>query len=114
MRKHLPTLAACAVLAGCINMPTPTSQIAGAYTSGIRYDALDCPRLTVESDSLYRREAQLAAAQEQRIKTSSMQAFWFGFGQGDGIEANELSSVRGEKEAVTKAMQLKSCAPAQR
>jgi hypothetical protein len=48
-------------------------------------------------------------AQNQRVKTSEMQAFWRGFGQGDGIEASELANVRGEKEAVRTAMAKKSC-----
>lgn len=93
-----------------MNMPTPTAQITGSYTSGIRYDSFQCPRLAVELDALSRREGQLVIAQEQRIKTSQMQAFWWGFGQGDGLEAAELASIRGEKEAVIKAMQVKSCA----
>ena len=95
--------------AGCMNMPTPTSQITGSYTSGLRYENFDCSRLLVELDSLARRENQLVIAQEQRMKTSQMQAFWWGFGQGDGIEASELANVRGEKEAVRKAMEAKGC-----
>jgi len=38
-----------------------------------------------------------------------MQAFWWGFGQGDGIEAAELANVRGEKEAIRHAMEVKGC-----
>ncbi len=30
-------------------------------------------------------------------------------GQGDGIEASELANVRGEKEAVRRAMEIKNC-----
>ncbi|MBU4233756.1 MAG: hypothetical protein KKD99_10615 [Proteobacteria bacterium] len=96
-------------LVGCMNMPTQSSQITGSYTSGLRYDSFECSRLAVELDSLARRENQLVIAQEQRIKTSQMQAFWWGFGQGDGIEASELANVRGEKEAVRSAMEAKGC-----
>ena len=96
-------------LAGCLNMPTPPAQITGSYTSGIRYEDLDCRRLAVELDSLTRRENQLVVAQEQRIKTSEVQAFWWGYGQGDSLEASELANVRGEKEAVRKAMEEKGC-----
>lgn len=106
------SLLALVVLAGCMNMPTPSSQITGAYSSGLKYEAFECPRLSAEVDSLTRREHQLAAAQEQRLKTSQMQAFWWGFGQGDGIEAAELANVRGEKEAIVKAMAVKACGPA--
>jgi len=96
-------------LAGCTNMPTPTSQITGAYTSGLHYENYDCSRLAAEVDSLARRENQLIIAQEQRIKSSQTQAFWWGYGQGDGMEASELANVRGEKEAVRTAMDSKSC-----
>lgn len=97
------------VLSGCFNMPTPSSQITGSYTSGLRYENFSCSQLAVELDSLARRENQLILAQEQRIKTSQIQAFWWGFGQGDGIEASELANVRGEKEAVRKALDGKPC-----
>jgi hypothetical protein len=96
-------------LAGCMNMPTPSAQITGSYTSGLKYDSFDCSRLGVELDSLARRENQLVIAQEQRVKTSQTQAFWWGFGQGDGIEASELANVRGEKEAVRTAIEAKGC-----
>lgn len=98
-----------AILAGCMNMPTPPSQISGSYTSGLRLEGLSCSRLSVEIESLARRENQLVAAQEQRIKTSEVQGFWMGYGQGDGIEASELANVRGEKEAARKAMAVKGC-----
>ena len=103
-------LATLAILVGCaMNMPTPPSQITSAYTSGLRYEDFDCRKLSVELDSLARRENQLVIAQEQRIKTSQTQALWLGYGQGDGIEASELANVKGEKEAVRKAMERKGC-----
>ena len=98
------------VLSGCMNMPTPPAQITNSYTSSLKYENVDCQRLAVEMDSLARRENQLVVAQEQRIKTSQMQAFWWGYGQGDGIEAAELANVRGEKEAVRSAIAAKRCA----
>lgn len=96
-------------LTGCMNMPTQPSQITGSYTSGLMYEEFDCSRLGNELDSLARRENQLVVAQEQRYKASQTQAFWWGFGQGDGVEASELANVRGEKEAVRKAMEVKGC-----
>lgn len=102
-------LAGTALLAGCMNMPTQTAQITGTHVSSLKYEGYDCDRLTGEMDSLARRENQLVFAQEQRIKTSQMQAFWWGFGQGDGLEASELSDVRGEKEALRKAMDARGC-----
>jgi hypothetical protein len=102
-------LASLVMLGGCLNMPTPPSQITGSYTSGLRYENFDCSRLSVELDSLARRENQLVIAQEQRIKSSQMQGCLWGFGMGDGVEASELANVRGEKEAVRKAMEIKGC-----
>lgn len=51
----------------------------------------------------------LVIAQEQRLKSSQVQAFWLGYGQGDGIEAAELANVRGEKEALGTMMSKKGC-----
>lgn len=109
MKKISTLCAAMLSLSACMNMPTQTSQITGSYTSGIKYENYGCTKLAGELDSLARRENQLVIAQEQRIKTSQMQAFWWGFGQGDGIEATELANVRGEKEAVRTAMETKNC-----
>lgn len=108
--KTLILLAAIsATFMGCMNMPTPPSQITSSYTSSIKYENLECTRLAAELDSLTRRENQLVIAQNQRVKTSEVQAFWWGYGQGDGIEASELANVRGEKEAARKAMAIKKC-----
>ncbi len=90
-------------------MPTPPSQITSAYTSGLAYEVYSCSALGKELRSVTRRENQLALAQEQRIKTSNVQAFWLGYGQGDGIEASELANVRGEREAIRTAMERKDC-----
>lgn len=97
------------VVIGCTNMPTQPSQITGSYKSGLQYETYKCDRLAIELNNLARREDKLVAAQNQRIKTSNMQAFWFGYGQGDGIEAAELASVRGERGAVRKALDVKKC-----
>lgn len=111
MNKYnmLTIVAIFSLLSGCMNMPTPPSQITGSYTSDIKYENYDCSKLAVEINSLARRENQLSIAQQQRVKTSQVQAFWWGFGQGDGVEAAELANVRGEKEAVRKAMDAKHC-----
>lgn len=97
------------IFSGCMNMPTPPAQITSSYTSGLNYKNFSCGELAVEQASLARRENQLVTAQEQRIKTSKVQAFWWGYGQGDGIEASELANVMGEKEAVRKALDSKGC-----
>jgi hypothetical protein len=109
MKKATIILIAIFMLAGCMNMPTKPSQISASYTSQLVYKDHDCYELAVELNHLARRENQLTIAQEQRIKTSEVQAFWYGYGQGDGIEASELANVKGEKESVRRAMELKNC-----
>jgi hypothetical protein len=96
-------------VAGCLNMPTPSSQITSSYTSSLKYENFECSRLAIELSSLARRENQLVTAQDQRIKTSEVQAFWWGYGQGDGIEASELANVKGETESIRHAMEIKKC-----
>jgi hypothetical protein len=112
MKKSLSiaVLSTAVLLSACANMPTAPSQITGSYTSGLKYEEYPCYKLTAELNSLARRENQLVIAQEQRVKSSQMQAFWLGYGTGDGIEASELANVRGEKEAVRSAIETKSCA----
>lgn len=106
----LPVLLASATIAtGCANMPTPPSQITGSYTSELKYKPYDCSHLAIEQKSLIRRESQLVVAQEQRIDTSEIQAFWLGYGLGDGIEASELAIIRGEMEVVKKEIEIKKC-----
>lgn len=110
MRNCFIVATAAVALGGCMfNMPTPPSQITGAYVSPVKYENLDCVRLQAELDSIVRREAQATAAQQQRVKSSQVQAFWLGYGQGDGIEAAELAVLRGEKEAVRTTYEAKSC-----
>ena len=100
---------ACFCIVGCFNMPTPSSQITGSYISPHKYRGYNCQDLTVEASSLARRENMLVIAQEQRLKSSQAQAFWVGYGQGDGIEAVELANVRGEKEAIANVTGKKGC-----
>jgi hypothetical protein len=109
MKKLILFIFAIAIT-GCMNMPTPPGQITAAYVSTIKYENLSCEQLSAELNSLTRQEAQLITAQEGRHKTSEMQAFWYGYGQGDGIEAAQLAIVRGEIEAVKKTMEVKGCA----
>ena len=97
------------IMVSCANMPTNPTQITGAYTSDIVYQHLSCDQLAAEYNHLARRENALVQAQEQRIKASNMQAFWLGYGTGDGIEASELADVRGERDAVRRCMELKHC-----
>ena len=107
--KKLPSLVmALAVFSsGCLNMPTPESQITASYISPLKYKKYSDDDLTAEINSLSRREAQLKIAQDQRVKTSKTKAFWYGFGDGDGIEASELANIRGSIEAARREQELR-------
>lgn len=109
MRTIVLAALAATCTTGCMNLATKPAEITGSYTSDLKYAQYDCEALAVEVNSLARREDQLVVAQEQRRKTSKVQAFWAGYGNGDGIEASELANVRGEKEAVRRAMDKKAC-----
>ncbi|MDR2128792.1 MAG: hypothetical protein LBP52_06965 [Burkholderiaceae bacterium] len=107
--KYCGPMASVLVISGCMNMPTKPSQITASYVSPMEYSGYTCDKLVAELGSLSRRESQLAIAQEQRYKTSEMQAFWLGYGQGDGIEASELANVKGRKEAVLTEIKISKC-----
>ena len=55
------------------------------------------------------RENTLIFAQNQRIKTSKVQAFWWGFGQGDSVAAPELADVKERLVAVNENIKHKKC-----
>jgi len=109
MRNIAVAALAAVAVTGCMNLATKPSEITGSYTSDLRYQQYTCDQLGHEVNSLARRENQLVTAQEQRRKSGKVQAFWLGYGTGDGIEAAELANVRGEKEAVRRAFDMKSC-----
>ncbi len=109
MKKIVGAAVVLPLLAGCFNLATRSIEITGAYTSPLKYTQHSCDQLATEVGSLARRENSLVAAQEQRRKSGKVQAFWLGYGTGDGIEASELATVRGEKEAVRTAMEQKRC-----
>lgn len=88
-------------------MSSDPSQITGIYVSEKKYESYSCDELNREMDSLSRRENALVVAQEQRRRSSKVQAFGIGYGSGDGIEASELAAVRGEMEAVRKVAAAK-------
>jgi hypothetical protein len=97
------------LLSCSLNAPTPSSQITASPTSELKYAEYSCSRLSADLESLARRELELIRAQEQRVKSSNVQEFLLGIGQGDGAEASELANVRGEKGAVLKVMRVKGC-----
>lgn len=99
MKNKILAYIALTFLAGCMN----------SIVSATKYKEFDCSALITESNSFDMRETQLVIAQEQKIKTSQIQVFWWGFGQGDGIEASELANIRAEKKALKSMIETKNC-----
>lgn len=97
------------LLAGCFNLATKPAEISAAYVPSSQYASYDCHQLSVELTNLARQKNDLTVAQESRRHSSKVQAFWLGFGNGDGVEAPELATVKGEILAVQKQRELKGC-----
>lgn len=97
------------LLSGCANIGTEPGQITGTYVSPLKYEKYTCSQLATESSSLARRLNLLTNAQASRVSSNQVQAFWLGYGNGDGIEAAELANVKGDAEAVRTAMENKNC-----
>ena len=111
--KHIVRVSAIAIatslIAGCFNLATKPAEISAAYVPASQYTSYDCHQLSVELTNLARHKNDLIAAQDSRRHSSKVQAFWLGFGNGDGVEAPELANVKGEILAVQKQSDLKSC-----
>jgi hypothetical protein len=93
----------------CVNMPTNPIAITPTYVSEDTYKSYSCHDLLQEKTSLSDQQNNLTFAQNARIKSSKEQAFWMGFGQGDGIAAPELAEVKGKLAAINDVIQKKHC-----
>lgn len=96
-------------LSGCVNMPTQPSEIRAPYISSSKYEVLDCSQLILEQDKLNLLEKDYLTSHENRISASKGHMLYYGWGSGNGLDTVELVKVRGEKDAVRRAMQNKSC-----
>jgi hypothetical protein len=107
--KLLLAVVSSLLLSCSINAPTPSSQITASPVPERKFAEYNCAALTAELESLARRKLDLIRAQEQRIKSSNVQGFLLGVGQGDGVEASELANVLGGQAAVLKVWHAKHC-----
>lgn len=105
-------VAIAALLAGCYTPTTPPAEVRPTYVPAVRYEPVPCDRLAAEVAVLSKREAELIVAQQDRLDRSFVQQIFFAPGLGDGLEASELASVRGELTAIRSAQTSKGCAPA--
>jgi hypothetical protein len=108
-RAVLATVVSSLMLGACANAPTPSSKIAAAPASTLKYNDYTCAQLSTDMETLVRRELELIKAHEKRVKSSNAQELILGVGQGDGPEAAELATVRGDQQSAQKAMDAKQC-----
>lgn len=112
MRGFLRVLPVCLLavsISGCFNLGSKPSEITPAYVPATQYQSYSCKQLSVEMADLARRQNELVTAQDQRRHSNKVQAFWVGFGSGDGVAAGELADVKGSMLAVQKEESLKGC-----
>ena len=67
---------------------------------------MTCEEVLKELKNVIYRENILIQAQDKRVTTNTWQAFWVGFGNGDGVEAAELAQIRGHRIALIKQINM--------
>lgn len=105
-------VAAAAALGGCAKSP---ESIAPSYVSEVSYQAWSCQQLSDETLRLSAAYATAAQQQEKARTNDVVGVILIGLPvssmSGDNI-APEIGRLKGEQEAVRKAMVIKNCAPA--
>ena len=111
----LATLLMCAA-GGCA---TRSSDVAPEPTDPARYAAWDCERLYDESDRVQLKAADVAYAVDERLGSNvialsvGVMVFWPALMamRPDGVEAQELATLKGSFEALQVAAQRRDCPP---
>jgi len=105
-------VAVAAALGACAKSP---ESIAPSYVSEVSYQAWSCPQLAEETLRLSSAYASAAQQQEKARTNDVVGVILIGLPvsslSGDNI-APEIGRLKGEQEAVRKAMVIKNCAPA--
>lgn len=99
------------IVSGCFNTGSKPSEITPAFVPTSQYANETCQQMDIDRGDLYQRKNILVHAQEQRRHSNKVQAFWTGFGNGDGVAAGELAQVKGEILAIEKERKIKGCHP---
>jgi hypothetical protein len=102
------------LLSGCATKP---SKISAAYVSPLQYKSYDCEQLGTESERVTRRGTDLNASLQKKAdgdnaKVAVGMILFFPtlfFTDGDGPEVAEYSRLKGEAEALQKAVVEKKC-----
>ena len=96
---------------------TKSSEIAPTYVSPVQYQNYDCQQLGVEAQSVSQ-QAAIASGQQDKIRqddtiktTVGAVIFWpvLLFNSGDGNQASQVASLKGQMQAIQSASVQKKC-----
>ncbi|HRN58645.1 MAG TPA: hypothetical protein PLI44_00135 [Chiayiivirga sp.] len=114
MKTTLALMSCIVMLAGCASS---SKEIKAAYVSPMTYDGYNCQQLREENQRIQSRIGEVTGIVDKRASGDKTKMgvglilFWptLFFLKGDGVEAQELSRLKGEHEALEQAYIKKSC-----
>lgn len=115
-RKIAAALAAAMVIPGCATQP---SNVTAAYVSTMKYEGQDCRRLMREAEDIDVRLRQVTGTLQSKANTDAVLVgvgvllFWPALlalpATGGKAEEAELARLKGEADAVLRAMKERNC-----
>lgn len=115
MRISAAVLLSCALLAGCAKS---SSDIGATYVSPIQYQGYSCQQIGAEAARVSARTAQAAGVQDEKASSDAVATgvalviFWPAallVSGGNGQNAAELASLKGQFDALEQASIQKNC-----
>lgn len=114
-RKVIAIILTVAAISGCATKP---NKIGAAYVSPLQYKDYDCKQLGLESERVTRRVTELNASIQKKADGDTAKVvigtiLFFPtlfFTDGDGPEVAEFARLKGEAEALQKAIITRQCA----
>ncbi|MEP5728051.1 MAG: hypothetical protein ABJL67_01625 [Sulfitobacter sp.] len=119
--KQMKNVARYALMVGLIavvtSCATKPEEISASYVSHTKFANLNCTQLREEASEVSHRAALLTAKQAKRRKQDSVAVgvslvlFWPAafLVKGDGVDANQLASIKGEMKAIEEVNRRKKC-----
>lgn len=99
------------IVAGCqTNQPTSPENITPIYSAPDEFSGSSCSELRETLADINSKEPALVKAQTERRDRSVWKSFWStGVGDGDNSIAYDIAKIRGQRDAIQKAMTRKKC-----